>query len=115
MKYKRTVKIEVTQEIIDESRRVLVAGGSRAYSCPIAMAIQLQVPAGRRVSVGSLYHIWGHDSVSEYSGELPEVACNFRNRFDDGQDVSPVSFDLDLPRYIPILYRRSTVDSSGMS
>ena len=78
------VTINVTQECIDKGIK-----GSPS-SCPIAIASNRVL--AEPVSIG-IYHMW----IDNSSTRLPSSAFKFRKDFDASKDVSPFSFDIDLP------------------
>ena len=94
------VRIDVTQEDIDRAREIV---GRSAYAktrrccCPLASAIRRAGYA--RAEVGNT-DTW----LSKHSGDLdaprarlPMHAICFRKSFDNGDDVLPFSFELEVP------------------
>ena len=88
------LKVEMIQEDIDGFRERMSAGWPtyRAATCPVAHAITRA--AGMEARVGAI--LWGFPEGSPRSARLPlQVSCWIR-AFDRGEEVSPITFELDL-------------------
>ncbi len=82
------VRIEVKQEHIDKG----IPG--RCFSCPIALAALAVLPAREfhvQVSRACLGFRWARAFY------LPESARHFVKMFDDGEDVTPFDFEIEIP------------------
>lgn len=90
-----TTKIEVTQEDIYESRRLLGMSDKplRCNVCPVALAITRA--AGEPWSVGIIVASACREFAKEI--DLPREASEFIRAFDMDKPVSPFTFTLDIP------------------
>lgn len=76
--------VEVTQEDIDNGQRAVPS------ACPIARAIRKNFMGATVNRTNVKLDGWGK------STELPQIAKNFVNDFDNGKPVRPFDFELDL-------------------
>ena len=83
------LKVNVTQEHINKGER------HSTSACPIAWALKDVLPADScAVNVRASVAVWFRNS-DYYRAWLPRSAQDFVVEFDNGQDVSPFSFELD--------------------
>lgn len=82
--------IHVTQDDISRGLK------NDCCRCPIALAIE---PFGRRLFVNE-YSI-SYDRFEEYGIELPKIAVQFIEDFDDYKPVKPFSFNLSAECFMP--------------
>ena len=81
--------IQVTQEDIDEGER------GHCYYCPVALAI------GRTLNRRNFIYVGGQGirDVAKWVIEtLPPGVLDFVCKFDNGEPVSPFSFELEIPK-----------------
>ena len=85
-----TMTVTVTQDHIDHGER------QSGASCPIARAITRRMPQWTQVDVGETMFTFFPASGERDEAFLPEEACQFIARFDEGKPVEPFAFTLDL-------------------
>lgn len=83
------VTIEVTQADIDAGTPGL------GCMCPVALAVHRALPHLPDAYIYS-YGV-AEDSRTAHFADLPRAARDFISTFDGGDDVAPLSFDLDVP------------------
>ena len=96
------MKIEITRDVIESARRLLQQTGELSTSCPIAFGIRQTMLAHKypkvKVSIGAYYGLGevrqAHINGAPYS--LPTGVGNWISRFDGGEEVGPITFDLPI-------------------
>jgi hypothetical protein len=83
--------IQVTQDDIDDGIR-----GSYC-DCPIALAIKRQFP-GKEIIVSK--YILGIGGVNTWN--VPKPVYNFIDRFDNGNPVEPIVFEIDETPFLSL-------------
>lgn len=86
--------VNVTAEDIREGGRV------DAFCCPVALALRRAVPPHvERVGVTGAYAaLWTPDCGHRTTDVLlPDAARAFIDRYDDGHDVEPFTFEIEIP------------------
>lgn len=81
--------IEVTPEDIRMGKRNMLC------SCPVALAIK-RATGAERVAVGGTDALWVSDN-EPLKVNLPIEARSFIFAFDEGGQVTPFTFDLEVP------------------
>lgn len=85
----RIVLVEVTADDIKQGQR------DNCLDCPVARALNRAFNLGPAcVDTDIFYFDWGYDTHS-----LPEEVTEFIVNFDDGQQVEPFSFVVDVGPY----------------
>lgn len=86
------MKIEVTQDDINNGCI------HRIKQCPVALAINRVLAEGCQAFVyGAVISIQTSNGLEIFSTLTPAIARNFIKIFDKSEDVSPFTFDLDIP------------------
>jgi hypothetical protein len=91
------MKIQVTHEDIATSYLHLNANKSNlGLCCPIALALRKHFKFATVTEKGAA--VWPHgEQVPMRSVQLPNVAKEFINRFDRGEKVDPLEFEIEVP------------------
>lgn len=91
------LQIEVKSEDIRDGRQ-----GSHFF-CPVALAITRAIKdipkyKNLEVSIGIKYfHLYNNKKIfNDYKFKLPNDVGGFIERFDDGMQVDPISFEVNL-------------------
>lgn len=86
--------IQVTQEIID------AATVADCNKCAIALAIKAVLDPKFTVAVGAYSaHIRNKDGVILLSPSVGGKAQSFIRRFDQGEKMQPIEFEMDIPEH----------------
>lgn len=86
------VKISVTQDDIDDG----VPG--HPYACAINRALRRVYPKKIvAVEKDRVYFVRRPNDVIEHMAMLPHVAAIFVRAYDNGEEVAPFAFDLEIP------------------
>jgi hypothetical protein len=89
------MQINVTQEDIDEARRLLKTDKRKSILCHCAVARAIKREISPDVYVdGVTASILINDKWVDF--ELPQVAQDFIELFDDNQPVDPITFDITI-------------------
>lgn len=92
--------VQVTQKIIDSSIRI------NCDKCAVAEAINAVLSDKFKAVVGVSAHIYKSENVEFRHTEripplasirLPSFVTGFITRFDSGEAVKPISFEIDIP------------------
>lgn len=90
----KRITINVTQELIDQ-------GGHGAHHCPVQKAVQPLLvkhsDSGPSCGVTQQDIRFYLKDDSLVKRRLPERVTNWIYRYDDGQNVEPISFELEVP------------------
>lgn len=90
-----------THVVIRVQNRHISAGlGATPQSCAVALALFEQLNI-REACVGARY-FWLKDREGYMTGDipLPDSAQRFISKFDDGQDVKPFEFRVEVPEAV---------------
>ncbi len=82
-------KIEVTQHDIDNGKR------KSCTKCPVALAVNRTLRAEASVGKRTINIIYG-DATFEEGISTPTSAADFIRKYDEGEEVKPFNFELEL-------------------
>ncbi len=88
------MKVFITQEHIDKGVK------SNCTECPTALAILEQCEVDT-IEVGSLWvEVRRNCALCPYELDMPSSLKRFIEKFDDGKLVTPIEFEIDLPKRV---------------
>ncbi|MCI0665883.1 MAG: hypothetical protein L0220_32915 [Acidobacteria bacterium] len=68
--------------------------------CPIALAINRVLDQDYRAHIGRIICIQAWNRKVVFAIPIPDIALRFIDAFDNGEYVSPFTFDLDIPEFL---------------
>ncbi len=92
----RTIRVEVTSEDIAAGEQ------DNTCTCPVSLAIRRACPGTHPLVYGHMIK-WADDAAGEdmpwklAAAPIPMAVGAFVSAFDEGQDVEPFAFELDIP------------------
>ena len=84
------IKVEVTQRHINSGLK------RDCNKCPVALVLKEIFPNASRIIVGG-FAIDMYALGEEYFHNFPDSVGNFTLAFDDGKEVEPFAFEIDVP------------------
>lgn len=89
--------VNVTYEML-----IRPVGRDRHISCPVAQAVKTLVHPTLCVSAAVSVRIsgWVDGKYINRVIELPKEVLDFINKFDNGEEVEPFNFELELPQEV---------------